>query len=348
MFLAFLIACVSSALLFGGPQAEKEQEMKPVTLRLSTHHPADVSRSVGSRLLKEEIEKATKGMVKIDIYYSESLAKGREVLEAVKTKVVDIGDVNPAYYPGQLPVHSGLLVYTNSPPKYSQKAAVMQKMYAKYPVVLREIEQYNQKVIWQYFPYSLNLSSTKPVKSIEDFKGMKIRASNEVYLRMLKSVGAIPVAVPFTECYMALQTGTIEGVFTNIEAMTGQKFYEVAPYSFTSPKLGLWLAFTFTINKNRWDSFPPQVQDQILQAVKRVAERYEPLYDEGYEAEVKIFREKGKDLVMASDRDVEIWQNLPILKELKMELAAKAEKAGIPDGKQFVEDIDRFMKEVLK
>ena len=347
-FLILLVTCLSSPLLFGGAQAEKKQEMKPVTLRLSTHHPADVSRSVGSRLIKEEIEKATNGLVKIDIYYSESLAKGREVLDAVKNKVVDIGDVNPAYYPGQLPVHAGLLVYTKCPPKFSEKKAVMEKIYAKYPQVLNEIEKYNQKLLWQYFPGALNLSSTKPVKSIKDFKGMKIRASSEVYLRMLKELGSIPVSIPFTDCYMALQTGTIDGVFTNIEAMTGQKFWEVAPYSFTSPKLGLWLPFTFTINKDRWDSFPQTVKDQILAAIKRVDQRYEPLYDEGYEQEVKIFKEKGKDLVMASDEDVATWQNLAILAELKKELAAKAEKAGIPNGQQFLADLDKIMDEALK
>jgi TRAP-type C4-dicarboxylate transport system substrate-binding protein len=345
LLLVFVSVLAFSA---GQKDAAAKDDVKPVTLKLSTHHPADVSRSEGSRLLKEEIEKATNGKVKIDIYYNQSLAKGSEVLEAVRKKVVDIGDVNPAYYPGQLPLHAGILVYTKSPPKHSQKSEVMKNSYAKYPQLLAELENYNQKLLWQYFPGSLNLSSTKPVRSIGDFKGLKIRASSEVYLRMLKDLGAIPVSVPFNDCYMALQTGTIDGVFTNIEAMTGQKFYEPAPYSFTSEKLGLWLPFTFTINKDIWDGFSPAIQGQIKQAVEIVDKRFGPKYDEAYAAEAKIFREKGKEMVMAGDADVKIWQNLPILEELKKELIVKAEKAGIANGRQFVDDIEKFMDEAAK
>jgi hypothetical protein len=68
------------------------------------------------------------------------------------------------------------------------------------------------------------------------------------------------------------------------------------------------------------------------------------MYDEAYAAEVKIFRDKGKELVMASDEDVRIWQNLPILVELKKELITKADKAGI-NGQQFVDDLDKFIDE---
>ncbi len=349
-FLGVLILALAAATVFAGGKGETGGEEKAVTLKLSTHHPPDVSRSVGSRLLKEEIEKATGGKVKIDIYYSQSLATGNEVLNAVKGGVVDIGDINPAYYPGQLPVHSAVVAYTKSPPKHHQKKEVVERTYKKYPQYLDEFEKYNQKFLWQYFPGALNLSSTKPVKSLKDFRGLKIRASSEVYLRMLKEkeIGAIPVSVPFNDCYMALQTGTIDAVFTNIEAMTGQKFYEPAPYSFTSAKLGLWVPFTFTMNADRWKGFSADTQEKIRKAVDIVDKRFGPIYDEAYDAEVKIFRDNGKELVMASDEDVAFWQNMPILAVLKAEIAAKAEKAGIPNGKQFVEDIEKFMDEAAK
>jgi TRAP-type C4-dicarboxylate transport system substrate-binding protein len=335
--LAFLFVIMAAGFSFA---ADDE-----VTLRLSTHHPPDVYRSVGARLLKEEIEKATGGKVKIDIYYSESLADGAEVFDSVKAGIVDIGDVNPAYYPGNMPIHSQLLVFTESPPKHDQKVEVMKRIYENYPAVKQEIEKHNQKIFWQYFPTPLALSATKPVKTIQDFKGMKIRASSEAYLRMLEDLGAIPVSVPFTDCYMALQTGTIDGVFTNIAACSGQKFYEVAPYTFTSQDLGLWLAFTYTINQKVWDGFSEETQNQILDAVKRVDERFGPMFDNEYQNQVKLFSDKGKEVVMASEEDVKTWQNLPIIETMKMELAEKAEQAGVENGEQFIKDIEMYMKE---
>jgi len=67
----------------------------------------------------------------------------------VKGGVVDIGDINPAYYPGQLPVHSAVVAYTKSPPKHHQKKEVVERTYKKYPQYLDEFEKYNQKFLWQ-------------------------------------------------------------------------------------------------------------------------------------------------------------------------------------------------------
>ena len=348
VFVLLLVFSLSSFLAFAEGQQEASGEQKEVTLKLSTHHPGDVYRSLGARLIKEEIEKATNGKVKIDIYYSESLAAGSEVLSSVEKKIADIGDFNPAYYPGQTPLHAGLLVFTKAPPTHAQKKEVMNRSYEKYPELVEELEQYNQKILWQYYPTPLNLSSTEPVNSIEDFAGLKIRASSEAYLRMLESLGATPVSVPFTDCYMALQTGTIDGVFTNIAAMSGQKFYEPAPYSFTSQEMSIWLPFTYTINMDVWNSFTDETKEQINAAMERVDERYSPRYDEEYQKQVKIFRDEGKELVKASKEDVETWQNLEIIDTLKQELAEKAEAAGIEDGMQFVEDHERFMEEAAE
>jgi TRAP-type C4-dicarboxylate transport system substrate-binding protein len=322
--------------------------VEEVTISLSTHHPADVARSLPARLIKEEIEKATDGRVTIDIYYAESLARGGEVLESVQEGIVDIGDLNPAYYPGQLPLHSGVLVFTKAPPTHEQKREVMERAYEAYPEFANEIEQYNQRVLWQYQPTPLALSSTVPVRSIDDFRGLTIRASSEAYLRMLGDLGAIPISVPFTDSYMALETGTIQGVYTNIDAMSGQRFYEPAPYTFTSAELSLFLPFTFTINTSVWNSFTAETQEQIMTAMDVVHERYGQAYDEEYQRQIDIFRERGEEVVFASQEDIETWQNLPIIEVLKEELAEKAGEAGIADGQKFVDDFERFMVEAAQ
>lgn len=347
LLVLFAVSLVAS-LGFAEGEQEQDGEQEEVTLKLSTHHPADVYRSAGSRLIKEEIEEATDGKVKIDIYYSESLAAGGEVLNSVENKVADIGDFNPAYYPDQTPLHAGILVFTKAPATHTQKKEVMQRSYENYPALVEEIEQYNQKILWQYYPTPLNLSSTEPVESIEDFAGLKIRASSEAYLRMLEDLGAEPISMPFTDSYMGLQTGTLDGVFTNIAAMSGQKFYEPAPYSFTSQDMSIWLPFTFTINMDVWNGLTEETQEQINAAMERVDERYAPMYDEEYENQVEIFEEEGEELVFASEEDVETWQNLDLIEELKEELAEKAEDAGIEDGEQFVEDHERYMEEAVE
>lgn len=343
--LLFLFFVMVSSIAFAGGAGEE----KSVTLKLSTHQAADTFRSLGSRLLKEEIEKATDGKVKIDIYYSSSIQTGAEVLIGIRDRVVDIGMVNPSYYPGQLPVHQGMIVFLEAPGTYNKMIEVVDKLYEMYPKLLAEIEDYNQKVIFTIFPCPFNLSSTVPVESMKDFKGLKIRAANEIYLRMLGDLGAIPISVPWKDCYMALQTGTIEAVWTNIESLVASKFYEVAPYNLTSVEMPLWIPFTYTMNQDVWDSFSPEVQEQINGALKIVKERYAPKYDEAYEEMVEVMRTEGKKLVIASDEDVDLWRNLDIVETLFNELAEKVEKNGVAeDGWQFIEDVNRVMTEAIK
>lgn len=343
--LLFLLLILISTISFAAGQSDE----KPVTLKLSTHMPPDTFRSLGSRLLKEEIEKATDGKVKIDIYYASSIQTGAEVLIGIRDRVVDMGMVNPSYYPGQLPVHQGMIVFLKAPGTYNKMLEVVDKIYEMYPELLAEIEDYNQKVMFTIFPCAFNLSSTVPVESMEDFKGLKIRAANEIYLRMLGDLGAIPVSVPWNDLFMALQTGTIDAVWTNIEAEVAAKFYEVAPYNFTSVNMPLWIPFTYTMNRDVWDSFSPEIQEQINGALKVVKERYAPLYDAAYEEMVEIVRTEGEELVIASDEDVEMWHNLPIIETLFDELAVKVKENGVAeDGWQFINDVNKVMTEAIE
>lgn len=343
--LLFLFFMLISIICFAGGQSEE----KPITLKLSTHMPPDTFRSLGSRLLKEEIEKATDGKVKIDIYYSSSIQTGPEVLIGIRDRVVEMGMVNPSYYPGQLPVHQGMIVFLEAPGTYNKMLEVVDKLYEMYPGLLAEIEDYNQKVIFTIFPCAFNLCSTVPVESFEDFKGLQVRAANEIYLRMLGDLGAIPVSVPWNDCYMALQTGTMDAIWTNIEAEVAAKFYEVAPYNFTSVEMPLWIPFTYTMNQDVWDSFSPEIQEQINGALEIVKERYAPLYDEAYKEMVEVLRTEGKGLVVASDEDVELWRNLPVIETLFDELAVKVEENSVAeDGWQFINDVNRVMTEALE
>lgn len=328
--------------------AVAQEKIDQVTLSLTTHHPGNIPRSLPARLIKEEIEKATDGSVEINIFYAEALARGREALTSVANRIADIGDVNPAYYPGQLPLHAGIMVYTQAPPTHAQKREVMERAYEAYPALPEEFEKYNQRVLFQYQPQPLALSSTVPVSSINDFKELNIRASSEVYLNMLGSLGAIPVSVPFTDSYMALQTGTIDGVYTNIDAISGQNMFEPAPYTFTSPELSLFLPFTFTINQDVWGSFSGETQENIMAAMEVVHERYAEAYDDEYQRQIDLFKEKGEELVFASAEDIETWQNLAIIEKLKADLAETAEAEGVADGGKFVSDIERFMVEAAQ
>ena len=93
-----LILCV-----FVGASIASEETIK---LTLADNTPPTGLRGEGVKLFLEEIEKQTNGRVQIDVFWAESLMKGKEILKGVKDGIVDIGFINTAYYPGQLVVDS--------------------------------------------------------------------------------------------------------------------------------------------------------------------------------------------------------------------------------------------------
>ena len=67
-----------------------------------------------------------------------------------------------------------------------------------------------------------------PLTSLDDIEGDKWRAGDKWGLRFLENAGAVPVSVPWGDVYMALQTGVIDGCFTNYDGLHLMKFDEVA------------------------------------------------------------------------------------------------------------------------
>ncbi len=72
----------------------------------------------------------------------------------------------------------------------------------------------------------------RPVKKLEDYKGMKMRAPEiDVYIAAIRGLGATPTIVPWPEVYTSLQTGVAEGVEVDAGAHYTMKFYEIAKYA---------------------------------------------------------------------------------------------------------------------
>lgn len=121
-----------------------------------------------------------------------------------------------------------------------------------------------------------NLMLTKPVKSLEDIKGMKIRAPQiEGCIEGLKHFGALPTPIPFNEIYLSLQQGIVDGVLTALSPAVAGKFYEVAKYV-VEADFGLALDKE-VISEASWGALSAD-QQQIL--TKTFAEMEETAYFE--------------------------------------------------------------------
>jgi TRAP-type C4-dicarboxylate transport system substrate-binding protein len=109
-------------------------------------------------------------------------------------------------------------------------------------------------------------SASKPIKSIGDLKGMKVRGPTRQITKLLASLGATPVGMPLPGIPDALSKGVIDAAVIPWEVVPSVKVNELAKYhSEFDPKLPALYTTTFvmTMNKAKYDSLPPDLKKVI-------------------------------------------------------------------------------------
>jgi len=206
-------------------------------------------------------EAATKGRVKIDIYPTQTLAKGPDMWNAVKSGVADFGWCFHGYWPEMTPL-SDVITLPFLPYTTAEKGSeVLWKLYEKFPAMQREYRDAQILMLWTSNPY-LMVTTKKQVKTIEDLKGMKIRVTGGPPTAQMRALGAVPTAIPMPDNYLALDKGTIDGMAAPWEAIHGFRLYEVLKYYTRVPLSAVY--FSLCANKQKWDSLPKEVRDGIM------------------------------------------------------------------------------------
>lgn len=244
---------------------------KTFRLVIGAGHPVDASvwitpmRDFMQVEVKKRVEAETEHKIEWVEAYGGSLAKLGEVLEAVQTGLMDIGDTHVPFEPSKLKAYNfGYFVpFGTEDSVKAAKAAV--KVFQDYPQLREYLEkQYNQVYLATGAVNCYNLVTTFPWDKVSQLKGRKIAAAGP-NIPWVQAVGAVPVQSNLNEAYTSLQTGVYDGWVMFADATVSFKLHEVAKY-FTVTGFGAIPNTMITINKNTWNSFPPKVQ-QIFREV---------------------------------------------------------------------------------
>jgi TRAP-type C4-dicarboxylate transport system substrate-binding protein len=209
----------------------------------------------------KQVEEATGGKVKIQAFHGQTLAKGKDMWNAVKTGITDIGWCFHGYWPGMTPLTD--VISLPALPYRSAEAgsAALWQLYEKFPQIQNEFKDVQVLLFYTSEPYSL-ITRNKPVKKIEDIKGMKIRMTGGPPTDMMKALGGVPMLIPMPDNYISLQKGVIDGMGAPWEAINVWRFYEVVKYYTEVPFPAVY--FSISMNKNKWNKLPTDVQDAIM------------------------------------------------------------------------------------
>jgi len=214
----------------------------------------------------DEVERRSNGrIVWTDFYWSGSLTKPGETLEAIEVGLADAGAVIYPYYPGKLPLGNWTYAVPFGPgdPNLILEAAI--EMYDRVPALKEEVENYNLVFLMPSVIDTYNLTSKEPIVSFEDFDGIKIASIGSYHPRILEGAGATAIAMPVGERYQALQTGVIEAEFLPWDISHAYKYHDFNKHV-TWVDMGAAMPVGLGVNRDVWERLPTDLQ-QLMRTV---------------------------------------------------------------------------------
>jgi TRAP-type C4-dicarboxylate transport system substrate-binding protein len=247
------------AIALGTNNPSQGAEFKPVELKITHFSPVDSPTHSVLVPWCKMLEERTGGRVKGVIYPMEQLGKTRDFIDMTVAGTVDMSTAFVSAYPGRFPLHC----YYELPfllPNAKVGSRIMWEMFEKEESLRAEFREV--KVLWFHPMTPAQLyTSKKPVRTLEDLKGLKIRVMGGQTTEIFKALGAIPVVISPTDTYVALERGTVDGAVGGWTSLKLFKFSEVTKHLTVA---NLWIGEFFMImNKKRWESFPPDIQKII-------------------------------------------------------------------------------------
>ena len=188
------------------------------------------------------------------------------MLKVIRDGLAPIGEMLLGYVAGTEP----LMDFSTMPFLVANASQAEQLGGLARPAVEKVFDKWNQKMLyWQFWP-GAGIYSQKPINSLEDLKGLKIRTFNAVSTAWVKAAGGNPVSLPWGDVYMAMSTGAIDALITSSTSGADGKFWEVMKY-FTR------LNFTFgysavTVNKKALAGLDDKQRQILLTTAQEMEE----------------------------------------------------------------------------
>ena len=305
------------------------------TLRLSLQ--VSVKHPIGTNIVffKQQVEKASDGKLKIEIYDSAQLYKGSEIPQAVGSGAVDMGLVLIDEYAGTIPA-VGLFSVAFLFPSYE----VLGKAADPSSPVRQEIDELIRKtgtrVMWwqDYGPIQL-LSKGDPISEPAQMKGKKVRVLGKPSGDFINALGGIPVKIGGSEQFIAYQRGTVDIGMTGTTAIESRKLFEVMN--------------SVTITNHAQTEFLVVMNDKLFNSMSAQEKKW--MGDAALAAELKMRAETKKDnldseqfikdktsmkVINLTPAQVKSWQEAA-----KPAIEAYIKDAG-PAGQRLVDEVRKF------
>ncbi len=326
---------IAAAILLFIPVQSLAKEKK-VRLSYSIFFPPSHAQCIAGEAWAKEIEKRSNGQVEITVYPGGTLTKAPQVYDGVVNGISDIGMSCFAYTRGRFPLLEGLdlpVGYPDGKTATKIATAITKEFNPK------EVQDTKVLYIHAHGPGVLH-TKKRPVQQLADLKGLKIRSTG-LSAKIVKTLGALPVAMPQGDTYEALQKGTVDGTIGPIEVLKGWKQGEVIKYSTDLPGIGYTTSMFVIMNKNKWQALPDNLKKIFEDVSSEWVAVQGQAWDDADAAGRAYTLEKGNKIYALSEAESAKWKAK--VKPILDDYIKKTTSKGLP-GDKVVARINEMLK----
>jgi len=282
MFKRALLVCVAASLAFSAKYVIKFSHV------VSPNTPKGKAADYFAKRVKE----LSHGEIEVKVYPNAQLGSDKVVLRKMKFNAIQMAAPSFSKFTGQVPQ----LALFDLPFLFKNEDhlhKVLDGEVGKKLLNLVSKQGYVALAYWDNGFKQLTNSKRELIKPI-DAKGLKFRVmSSKVLIEQFKELGAIPVVLPFSEVYSALQQGVVDGQENTISNIYTKKFYEVQRYM-TMTSHG-YLGYMVVMSKKFWNKLPENLKEVIKKAIKEATQKERIWAKELNEAQLNKIKEYAKN-----------------------------------------------------
>jgi tripartite ATP-independent transporter DctP family solute receptor len=262
-------------------------------------HAKDFPTNLAVKFMSDELAAATGGKDKIKVFSDSSLGSEKDTVEQVKIGAIDMVRVSTATFHGIVP----------------------ESLIPSLPFIFRDIDHFRKTMygpegdkilaafdkagfigLCLYESGARSIYGKKPVKSVADMKGLKVRVQpSDLMVSMISALGGSPTPMPYAEVYTGLKTGLLDAAENNIPSYEEAKHFESAPvFSETGHVM---TPEVLVFSKKVWDTLSKEEQAAIRKAAKDSVPYYVKLWDAKEKDARAAVLKAGAKIIPASEID---------------------------------------------
>jgi TRAP-type C4-dicarboxylate transport system substrate-binding protein len=305
VFILFILAAIilMSVGTFVSCTSKEATPAQKVTLRLSGPWPPGDPVTDQLQGLVDKFNKQAAGKYEIALHPGSELVKIPESVDAVRTGAVEMagwpigvfGSIDPRFAAAELPFAAN---------NVEADAAMAVALLPKYSAFMEQ--KFNCKAVFSFTCLALDVLSTKPVKTVADWKGLLVQAVSPQSSKFIERLGGAPVPMDFPEAYQAIQKKVVDATMQSSSMMIMFKLNEVAKYvtrGYLVPA-----SIIIAINLDTYKAMPKDIQNALVDAGKQQQKEANDFFIKVAQENTGTLAQMGIDVYSLPKAERDKWQ----------------------------------------